>query len=445
MSLSAANSTSSMVLPNDDDGISCCSLTESESANSNGSHKHKYYTRLAAKFNEQDNGENNPDISSLALPEVTNSSQENNKSDNPITSCQSVICYTDHTICPNLVKKRKKVMDITGRPFACSCDRVSWRKNTLKLFTFASVVFFVLIANQLFMTITENKSDLASIKLQMGSLTSDICETRKKTDKKLSKIENILSSLNSHYKKELELDFPTCATDEICPSKPESSKGCSCSGDSPDKKCSNIRKLVNEALLEFKADKTGKTDFALESAGGGIVAVRQGKPYCPGSSGKVKYLGIELCPNPLNRPEAILKPSVMPGECWAFQGGSASVIIHLLSFVLINGVTLEHIPKSLSPTGEISNAPKNFAIYGLESPNDDVGVCLGKFTFNINGPPLQTFDIKPKKNKPFRLIEFNILSNHGHPNYTCVYRLRVHGTLADLSKSGKDHCKTDTR
>ena len=29
----------------------------------------------------------------------------------------------------------------------------------------------------------------------------------------------------------------------------------------------------------------------------------------------------------------------------------------------------------------------------------------------------------------WRLVELSVLNNHGHPEYTCLYRLRVHGNV----------------
>lgn len=54
---------------------------------------------------------------------------------------------------------------------------------------------------------------------------------------------------------------------------------------------------------------------------------------------------------------------------------------------------------------------------------------LARGTYNISGTyaSSQTFQV----NKTRELTEFvslKILNNHGNSNYTCLYRLRVHGT-----------------
>lgn len=57
------------------------------------------------------------------------------------------------------------------------------------------------------------------------------------------------------------------------------------------------------------------------------------------------------------------KTGVLPGECWAFKGTTGNVVIQLLGPVHVSGVSLEHIPQSISPLGETSTAPKDFSIW----------------------------------------------------------------------------------
>lgn len=52
-----------------------------------------------------------------------------------------------------------------------------------------------------------------------------------------------------------------------------------------------------------------------------------------------------------------------PGHCWAIKGNSGGVIIKLIAPVKIDSVSLEHISKNLSPTGEISSAPNSFSVW----------------------------------------------------------------------------------
>ncbi|KAG7247583.1 hypothetical protein CRUP_028865, partial [Coryphaenoides rupestris] len=81
-------------------------------------------------------------------------------------------------------------------------------------------------------------------------------------------------------------------------------------------------------------------------------------------------------------------PDVYPGNCWAFKGSQGYLVIKLSLRVQPTAFYLEHIPKTMSPTGSITSAPRNFSVY---------------------------------------IIEVRVLSNWGHPEYTCLYRFRVQG------------------
>lgn len=52
-----------------------------------------------------------------------------------------------------------------------------------------------------------------------------------------------------------------------------------------------------------------------------------------------------------------------PGNCWAFQGPQGFAVVRLSARIRPTAVTLEHVPKALSPNSTISSAPKDFAIF----------------------------------------------------------------------------------
>uniref|UniRef100_A0A663MKK4 Sad1 and UNC84 domain containing 2 n=1 Tax=Athene cunicularia TaxID=194338 RepID=A0A663MKK4_ATHCN len=129
-------------------------------------------------------------------------------------------------------------------------------------------------------------------------------------------------------------------------------------------------------------------------------------------------------------PRVILQPDVNPGNCWAFRGSQGFAIIRLSSTIRPTAVTLEHIPKALSPRGTIPSAPKDFTVYGLKEEGEEEGHLLGQFTYNHDGDPIQTFYLEGDAVGTYQLVELRVLSNWGHPEYTCIYRFRVHGEPA---------------
>lgn len=100
-----------------------------------------------------------------------------------------------------------------------------------------------------------------------------------------------------------------------------------------------------------------------------------------------------------------------------------------------------------------------FTYQGLQV-DDETEVFLGKFTFNVEKSEIQTFHLQvcfslgmmvlrewdregrlgrktalgmihlsPQNDPPtaFPKVKIQILSNWGHPHYTCLYRVRAHG------------------
>ncbi|KAM4765538.1 SUN domain-containing protein 1 isoform 3-T6 [Cyanocitta cristata] len=187
--------------------------------------------------------------------------------------------------------------------------------------------------------------------------------------------------------------------------------------------------IVNNALKLYSQDKTGMVDFALESGGGSILSTRCSETY------ETKTALISLFGIPLwyfsQSPRVVIQPDMYPGNCWAFKGSQGYLVVRLSMKIYPTAFTLEHIPKTLSPTGNITSAPRNFSVYGLDDEYQEEGKLLGEYVYDQEGEPLQMFPVMEKNEDAFQIVELRIFSNWGHAEYTCLYRFRVHGKPAE--------------
>ncbi|CAG9773898.1 unnamed protein product [Ceutorhynchus assimilis] len=194
----------------------------------------------------------------------------------------------------------------------------------------------------------------------------------------------------------------------------------------------DIQKLIKQALIIYDADRTGLVDYAMENMGGQIVTTRCTELYHHGTA-VVSVLGIPLW-HRSNSPRTVITPTMAPGDCWAFQNFPGFVVVKLSGTVKIDAFSMEHISRLLVPEEKMDSAPKEFEVYGLQEENDKNPVLLGKYLYDYHGDSLQFFTVE-KDNQVFDLIEIRIVSNHGNPNYTCLYRFRVHGKLLHQNSS----------
>nr|XP_019603008.1 PREDICTED: SUN domain-containing protein 1 isoform X1 [Rhinolophus sinicus] len=183
--------------------------------------------------------------------------------------------------------------------------------------------------------------------------------------------------------------------------------------------------IINNALKLYSQDKTGMVDFALESGGGSVLSTRCSETY-ETKTALVSLFGIPLWYHSQS-PRVVIQPDIYPGNCWAFRGSQGYLVVRLSMKIHPTSFTLEHIPKSLSPTGNITSAPKDFSVYGLESEYEEEGQLLGQFTYDQEGESLQMFHMLKRPERAFQIVELRVFSNWGHPEYTCLYRFRVHG------------------
>ncbi|XP_077460429.1 uncharacterized protein sun2 isoform X1 [Stigmatopora argus] len=169
-------------------------------------------------------------------------------------------------------------------------------------------------------------------------------------------------------------------------------------------------------------------DFALETQGASVISTRCSETYRTRSA-CLSLFGFALW-YPTESPRTVIRgdSTLLPGKCWAFHGAHGTLVIALSHPIKITHVTLDHVPRQNTPTGRIDSAPKDFAVYGMKDEVED-GTLLGSFMYNEDGEPTQTFELPPSE-EIYRAVELRVLSNWGQIEYTCLYRFRVHGTMA---------------
>ncbi|KHN77028.1 Nuclear migration and anchoring protein unc-84 [Toxocara canis] len=188
-----------------------------------------------------------------------------------------------------------------------------------------------------------------------------------------------------------------------------------------------IRKLIVDALRVYDADKTGKVDYALESSGGSVISTRCTETYKE-KSRLESIFGIPLWYSSYS-PRSVIQHranALSSGECWAFRG-TGYLTIKLSLPIHITEVSYEHLRHELHPDGVVRSAPRRFQIWAFKELNDlETKVLLGEYEFDRDGDALQFFRVQHQPTEPTPIVELVVLSNWG-ADYTCLYRLRVHG------------------
>ena len=108
-------------------------------------------------------------------------------------------------------------------------------------------------------------------------------------------------------------------------------------------------------------------------------------------------------------------------------GTSGKLTIKLPTKISINAISVDHIPKNEALN--IQSAPRMFRIYGRVSEETwREKTLLGQGAYSLEDGALysQTFPFSTKS-IPVQFVTFEVLNNHGHQDFTCVYRVRVHG------------------
>ncbi|RIA89414.1 hypothetical protein C1645_772382 [Glomus cerebriforme] len=234
-----------------------------------------------------------------------------------------------------------------------------------------------------------------------------------------------------------------------------------------------IKKAVEEMLYTYSQDKLNKADFALSTGGAKIISPLTSPTFEQWPEQWYRMAFAKLTGHGITRgkpPVTALQPDVHVGQCWPFAGQKGQLAVLLSRQIYVTAVTYDHVSKTVAMG--TTSAPKEFEIWGFADDDPDANkfdnghsehtstvtnnnygsdsdiylhlygrdlklgsspnhLFFGRFVYDINGPPIQTFEVN-RLNKPIRAIIMKVKNNWDNPKYTCLYRFRVHGVHPDL-------------
>ncbi|KAI0768136.1 hypothetical protein BD413DRAFT_614790 [Trametes elegans] len=235
-----------------------------------------------------------------------------------------------------------------------------------------------------------------------------------------------------------------------------------------------INHLVDAAVLRNSKDTLARVDYALHSAGAHIIPSLTSDTAEVRPSGFLSQIsGLLTGGNgfAVGRPPiTALHHEIHTGHCWPFPGHQGQLGVALAAPVYISDVTIDHAAKEVAM--DQRSAPRQMELWGLVEGQDNIAkfrewkqqraaareeaeangvpiapelvedayprslprnpeyVRVANFTYNIHAPEhVQTFPAREDVRAlgiDFGVVVLLVKSNWGK-EFTCLYRLRVHG------------------
>jgi len=186
-----------------------------------------------------------------------------------------------------------------------------------------------------------------------------------------------------------------------------------------------VSSLLESQLSVFSSDRTGQVDWASQALGGSIVSTPLTTTH-PTPAQVFTILGVPVW-SVSSSPSLLLRPVAGPGQCWAYSGQAGQVVIRLGKVVRVTGVTIEHV----RPSPDMSSAPRDIVVFDHVTDTPLVNIT---YSINESSSSVQTFPL-PSPTK-LALLRLHISNNWGHKEFTCFYRVRVHGELGEVEMNG---------
>ncbi|CAG8795185.1 27099_t:CDS:2 [Gigaspora margarita] len=217
----------------------------------------------------------------------------------------------------------------------------------------------------------------------------------------------------------------------------------------PDKEQLNewVMSAAHNLVQEYiKTDIRNMPDFALSSGGARIIHSLTSRPYSEMPNTKFHKMFSLLLYNGYvhgHKPHVAIDGNNQIGNCFAFSGMRGQLAIQLSRTIYITSVSYQHLDRNLAlDDTNILSSPARFAVLGIPDEKylsnstskalevSQGFVRLGEFIYDLEGPPVQIFQVEHKNGSeriPIKSIIFKVNSNWGHDRYTCLYQFKVHG------------------
>ncbi|WWC61061.1 uncharacterized protein I303_103639 [Kwoniella dejecticola CBS 10117] len=312
----------------------------------------------------------------------------------------------------------KQALASSGSPTTANTDKVAVELDEKKIKQWAEEVF------------SEQKSRSPSVEY----LTKD--DFQNVLDHQLDSLRSELSSIRSSASARSAPHQTTSASKSSVTIK--SSKG--------DDLTSVFNDLIDIALLKYSKDTIARTDYALFTAGARVIPQLTSDTLVLSTATKLGKLVMGSKDVQGRPPATALHPDISVGSCWPFQGSQGSLGVMLTRRVDVSDITIEHAPKELAL--DMTTAPKVITIMGVVDNEEDKQkldeywtqknesepapdhLPLGTITYDINSiSNIQTFPIPDEIRElgiKVGIVIFKVESNYGG-DFTCLYRVRVHG------------------
>ena len=193
----------------------------------------------------------------------------------------------------------------------------------------------------------------------------------------------------------------------------------------------DVKALVDQAVDDFfDGDRVGRFDYALQAAGAKVVPSLTSEPYTPrGALVPTKIwhaLGLDAG---VGRAADALSSVNEFGRCFAFRGSEGKLTVRLSRPVRPTHFSVEHLHAALcdpARNANCSSAPQQMDVVGRSADGDLVEFGSFSYAASTDAPTVQTF-AAASLGERVDAVTLRVRSNHGHPDYTCLYRFRVHG------------------